>query len=237
MFASRGARAQRIRSLNICLFGSMGIFEEDPHGPSCMRKRPCAPPWWRGGFSSRRGVTWRRSRVSLRLVDLSWIPIGVFFFGSSILPRKWAASQNNQNKAKLELELSNHGESRRSLIGTVRFAVRPHTPLGAATGLVAQFRCGLRGWLASWQTPPPGAARACVARIVARGPPPCAPTNGAEIQISPIELLTKPQDSRGSSCGLRWALASHALLTCLLSKELMWPTGRLTAHGPPSSVR
>ena len=38
--------------------------------------------------------------------------------------------------------------------------------------------------------------------------------------------MTKPQDSRGSSCGLRWALASRALLAQLLSKNLC---GRLAA--------
>ena len=41
---------------------------------------------------------------------------------------------------------SNHDESWRFVIGAVRF-VRPHALLGAATGLVAQFRCGLWGWL------------------------------------------------------------------------------------------
>ena len=50
----------------------------------------------------------------------------------------------------------------------------------------------------------------------------------AEIQITPIEFMTKPQDSRGLSCGLRWALGSRALLAYLLSKKLMWSTGRLT---------
>ena len=46
-------------------------------------------------------------------------------------------------------------------MGTVRF-VRPHARLGAATGLVAQFRCGLWGWPVTFTQ---GAARACVARI------------------------------------------------------------------------
>ena len=50
----------------------------------------------------------------------------------------------------------------------------------------------------------------------------------AENQISPMEFLTKPQDGRGSSCGLRWALASRALLAQLLSKKSMWSTGRPT---------
>ena len=43
--------------------------------------------------------------------------------------------------------------------------MRPHALLGAATGLVAQFRGGLWGWLANAT---PGAARACVARIADR---------------------------------------------------------------------
>ena len=52
---------------------------------------------------------WGELRISLALVDLSRIPSGTFFrevnLGSEM------ASQNDQNKAKRERKLSNHGES------------------------------------------------------------------------------------------------------------------------------
>ena len=47
-------------------------------------------------------------------------------------------------------KLSNHDACHdgpwRFVIRTARF-VRPHALLGASAGLVAQFRCGLWGWL------------------------------------------------------------------------------------------
>ena len=42
------------------------------------KKNTLHPASW-FGFSPRRRVIWKKSRVSLRLVDLSWIPIGTFF--------------------------------------------------------------------------------------------------------------------------------------------------------------
>ena len=70
----------------------------------------------------------------------------VFF--REVHPGSEMASQNYQNnKAKLERKLSDHGESWRFEIA-VR-CVRPHALPGAATGLVAYFRCGLWGWLAN----------------------------------------------------------------------------------------
>ena len=55
--------------------------------------------------------------------------------------------------------MANRGDSQ--LGRPVRF-VRPHALLGAATGLVAQFRCGLWGWLANVHSTGAAARRALV---------------------------------------------------------------------------
>ena len=63
-----------------------------------------------------------------------------------MLARKWLAkmTKTRQNENENFQTMANRDDS--YVIGTVRF-VRPHALLGAATGLVAQFRCGLWGWL------------------------------------------------------------------------------------------
>ncbi len=64
-----------------------------------------------------RNFLWGELLISLGPVDLSRIPSGAFFredyLGSEM------ASQNDQNKAKLERKLSNHGEPWRFAIGAV----------------------------------------------------------------------------------------------------------------------
>ena len=61
----------------------------------------------------------------------------------------------------MRTKLSNHGESRRFVIGTVR-CVRPHALLGAAR---ASWLSSDAAFGAGWSAFTPGAARACVARI------------------------------------------------------------------------
>ena len=85
---------------------------------------------------------------------------GTFF--REVHPGSEKASQNDQNKENENENFQNHGESWRFAIGAVR-CVRPHALLGAATGLVAHFRCGLWGWLANVHSR--RGSRACVARI------------------------------------------------------------------------
>ena len=72
------------------------------------------------------------------------------------------ASQNDQNKAKYERKLSNHDEPWRFVIGAVRVALTPHTPL-SCDGPRGLFFYAAFG--AGWPTFTAGAARACVARI------------------------------------------------------------------------
>ena len=62
------------------------------------------------------------------------------------MPQGWLAKMTKTREMRTKLQ--NHGELRRFVIGAVR-CVKPCALLGAATGLVAHFRCGLWGWLAN----------------------------------------------------------------------------------------
>jgi len=58
----------------------------------------------------------------------------------------------------------------------------------------------------------------------------------AEIQITPIEFFTKPQDSRGSSCGLSCGLfgerSRRVPFECNCFQKKIKPSG-FPPHGPP----
>ena len=109
--------------------------------------------------------------------------------------------------------------------------VRPHALLGAATGLVAHFRCGLWGWLANVHFR--RGSRACVARIDRR-----VTGDRRTTGVSPhrtIQTCTdfggRATDGAGSSVAVEWSdrarTATLQLLPgwcgCVYKPGWLWP--------------